>query len=142
MTQWLTPHFAREEFDQPQRYGCPPTPYPAQWIVSRLLPLCQMLEELRRAIGSRRITILSGYRTEWYNRAVGGVPQSQHTEGRAADLAVAGLTAPDIEAEVSRLLQSGDLPLIRGVGLYPRFVHLDVREAPRVVVWRGLRMVT
>lgn len=141
LASWVTPHFQVAEFDQPQRYGCPPCNYPVQWITQRLLPLCQQLELLRTALGERSIEIVSGYRTALYNRAVGGVEHSQHCEGRAADIAVAGVTARDVQREVSRLLQIGGLPLIRGVGRYPRFTHLDIRIGP-LVSWAGKRTRT
>src|SRR5512139_1850952 len=133
----VTPHFQAAEFDQPQRYGCPPCPYPVQWITQRLLPLCQQLELLRTALGERSIEIVSGYRTEWYNRAVGGVKLSMHCAGRAADIVVTGVSARDVQREVARLLQIGGLPLIRGVGRYPTFTHLDIRPTAGLVTWTG-----
>jgi len=52
--------------------------------------LVKKLQELRDSIG-KPITITSGYRCEFHNRNVGGVENSQHLLGKAADLVVSGL---------------------------------------------------
>ena len=51
----------------------------------------QLLDPIRAAWGSP-ITVNSGYRSPALNRAVGGVPTSQHVKGEAADITV-GSTA-------------------------------------------------
>lgn len=48
-----------------------------------------VLEPLREAM-NEPICISSGYRCERLNRAVGGVANSQHTKGQAADLCIDG----------------------------------------------------
>lgn len=45
-----------------------------------------LLQPLRKVYG-KRMVINSGYRCPELNRAVGGVPTSQHTKGEAADVA-------------------------------------------------------
>lgn len=45
-----------------------------------------LLQPLRKAYG-KRMVINSGYRCPELNKAVGGVPTSQHTKGEAADVA-------------------------------------------------------
>lgn len=58
--------------------------------VERLRALCQnVLEPLRRRFGVIRIT--SGYRSEALNKAVGGVANSQHLRGEAADIHVSSM---------------------------------------------------
>ena len=53
--------------------------------------LCEnVLEPLRKVIG-KPIQINSGYRSETVNRYAGGVKNSQHLFGRAADITVAGM---------------------------------------------------
>ena len=49
--------------------------------------LMQRLEELR-FYGGFTIMINSGYRTDAYNRKIGGASKSQHIEGTAADIIV------------------------------------------------------
>ena len=52
--------------------------------------LCaKLLQPLREAIG-KSISINSGYRCPELNKAVGGVPTSQHVKGEAADLHIEG----------------------------------------------------
>ena len=48
-----------------------------------------VLEPLRQAMG-RPISISSGYRCEQLNKAVGGVSNSQHLKGQAADICING----------------------------------------------------
>ena len=45
-----------------------------------------LLQPLRKVYG-KRMVINSGYRCPELNKAVGGVPTSQHTKGEAADVA-------------------------------------------------------
>ena len=58
---------------------------PGQKEVEALRHLCEdVLEPLRRRFG--RVIIASGYRCEAVNSAVGGVANSQHMRGEAADI--------------------------------------------------------
>ena len=72
------------------------------------------------------ITLTNAYRCRSHNKEVGGVSDSQHILGKAADLQVKGLTtaelykAVDILAEYNHVLQGG-------LGLYNTFVHYDIR---------------
>jgi hypothetical protein len=55
-------------------------------IIEALRMLCQqVLEPLRKAL-ERPVLISSGYRTECLNYCVGGVKNSQHVKGEAADI--------------------------------------------------------
>ena len=72
----LSPHFSLDEFQ------CPCC------LTVRLQPnLLHRLEALRGRWGPVRIT--SGYRCPSHNREVGGVENSRHMVGAAADVAVA-----------------------------------------------------
>lgn len=61
--------------------------------VDEVCNLCALvhhvLQPLRDAMGEP-IKIGSGYRCPQLNKAVGGVPNSQHTDGQAADLCIDG----------------------------------------------------
>lgn len=72
------------------------------------------------------VSINSGYRTPQYNAKVGGVDQSQHCYGTAADIAVKGVGVETVEAYARKIM-----PDWGGVGIYKSqgFVHVDVREA-------------
>ena len=94
------------------------------WIAPGLL---DALEELRQAAGAP-IIVLSGFRCPAHNRRVGGGLQSRHLTGRAADLAIPGLTPVKMLA-----LALGVVAFAHGgVGLYPEegFIHVDLRPAP------------
>ena len=83
----LSEHFRLNEFvNSPtaEARGIDNTPSAA--VVERLRALCgHVLEPLRQAMGVP-ITISSGYRCPRLNRAVGGVRNSQHLYGEAADI--------------------------------------------------------
>ena len=70
---------------------------PNEEQVNNLRRLCQWIEELRRrwnnlyGEGDDPIIINSGYRSEAVNKAVGGVPTSNHTTGCAVDIHVLGM---------------------------------------------------
>lgn len=66
------------------------TNVPDEQEKAALRQLCQhVLEPLRCRYGA--ITITSGYRCLRLNRAVGGVPTSQHMRGEAADIFIPNL---------------------------------------------------
>lgn len=86
--------------------------------------LLELLEQLRADIGNVPIHINSGYRCPTHNANVGGVPNSQHVIGTAADLAVPSTMALDEFVEHVKQLP------FDWVGIYPYsyFVHVDVRN--------------
>lgn len=83
----LTPHFRLIEFTQSataQRLGI--TNDPDINAMASLQVLCeQVLEPLREHVGEP-VIISSGYRCPKLNAAVGGVKNSQHMKGEAADI--------------------------------------------------------
>ena len=91
MNTKVTMHFTIEELyasDTAQRLGINNKPSTQQMI--NLVYLCAyVLEPLRKAMGEP-IKIGSGYRCPQLNRAVGGVANSQHMKGQAADLCIDG----------------------------------------------------
>lgn len=130
----VTEHFALEEFAS-HDLVC----YPPEWISERLLPLCTVLERIRAELGGLPVHILSGYRSAAHNQAVGGVPHSQHLQGRAADIVVDGVEPVVVHAHVGQLFNAGQIE-IGGLGLYPSFVHVDIRPRPadgHLAQWTG-----
>jgi uncharacterized protein YcbK (DUF882 family) len=139
-TTLVTDHFALGEFAQRKWSGGPGLPYPADWVADRLLPLCEALEIVREALGGRVVTILSGYRSAAFNAALeGAARKSQHVQGRACDIRVAGVSADRVHDTVLRLSREGRIPQIRGLGRYPTFTHLDTRPSKTLARWRGGR---
>ena len=81
----LTQHFALEELtfsSTAQRLGIDNTP--SLELVARLTILAMGLEKVRALLGVA-MHIDSGYRCQELNKAVGGVPNSAHVDGYAAD---------------------------------------------------------
>ena len=83
--------------------------------------------------------ILSGYRSEAFNKAISGAKLSQHVQGRAADVTVAGVPATRVWAVLQSLVGQGVIPQVRGIGLYTKqnFVHIDVRPTVQLATWGG-----
>ena len=93
--------------------------------------LVMVLESIRTHFGSA-VVINSGYRTPQYNAKVGGVTDSQHCYGTAADIVVRGKTPAQVAAYARQLM-----PDWGGVGVYAKkgFTHIDVREVK--ADWNG-----
>ena len=78
----LSPHFLLNEFLNLKKY---PENIPTMQVVANLTYGChQLLEPARLIVG--HIIINSGFRNETVNRRVGGVRNSQHLLGQAADI--------------------------------------------------------
>ena len=78
----LSPHFKLGEFLNLKKY---PENIPSMQVVANLTYGChQLLEPARQIVGP--ILINSGFRNEAVNRTVGGVTNSQHLIGQAADI--------------------------------------------------------
>ena len=91
--------------------------------------LIAILENIREKMG-RPITINSGARCVYHNRAVGGVPNSAHTRGTAVDIAAYG--GEDRWKIVKLAMSAG----VHGVGVAGSFIHLDVDDVlPRPALW-------
>lgn len=84
--------------------------------------LVEVLQKIRDHF-KKPVTINSGYRTVGKNKAVGGAAYSQHLYGTAADIQVKGVAPKAVCAFAETLL-----PNTGGIGLYPTFSHVDVRE--------------
>ena len=125
---YVTDHFIVSEFDCRDL-----TPYPEHLIESCLLPLCESLEAIRAVI-QKPIIIVSGYRTEKHNRAMGGSRNSQHLQGKAADIMVDGMSGFELAKIVKRLISDKKI-ICGGVGEYSHFCHYDIRC--KNARWRG-----
>lgn len=104
----LTNHFSLAELtasSTARNLGIDNTP--PQEIVPRLVYVAEMLERIRCALGDAPIIVTSGYRCDALNRAVGGVANSDHVHGHAADFVAPAFGNPRRIAE--RLALSVDL---------------------------------
>lgn len=84
-----------------------------------------LAQKIRTKLGNP-ISINSGYRCVTHNKAVGGVSNSQHVKGTAADLSSPS-GALQIYLAVHDLWLHGEIPELGYCSLYPRknFVHVD-----------------
>ena len=129
----LSPHFVVEEFD------CRDGTKVSSRDYNGLEALCRTyLEPLRKRYG--RVTVHSGFRTPSYNRSVGGAANSYHIytihdgNDQAADISCASGKPTDWHRTLNWIRKnkrSGK----GGLGLYPTFVHVDIRDYP--ADWRG-----
>lgn len=112
-----TPNFSRRELAC--KCGCR-TPL---GIDRNLEKLANALEELRTIIGGP-ISVTSGYRCPAHNQRIGGAKMSQHTLGLAADIISKKLTPKEL-AEAAEKVPAF---INGGVGVYSRWIHVDVRN--------------
>lgn len=86
--------------------------------------LVNILEEIRTRAGDHPLHITSGYRPPAYNRKVGGVSNSTHIDGLAADIYSDYMGVDELYDICDRVI--GDRG---GVGYYPTqgFIHVDLR---------------
>jgi Peptidase M15 len=109
----LSPHFSKAEF---ACHCCGQL---------KLDPrLIEALEKLRGLAG-KPIVVHDGYRCPTHNQEVGGVTNSEHTQGMASDVEIPGLSLQqmfELALQVPEFAQGG-------VGVYDGgFLHVDVRQ--------------
>ena len=117
----LSQHFTLEEFTNDNEK-------PNERALANLFALANELEIVRRLLGDHPITITSGLRSPSRNAAVGGVSNSQHLVGQAADFQhqtisphgiLEILTAKRAHLKIDQLIR------------YKTHVHLSIAEKPR-----------
>lgn len=105
MTTKLTAHFALEELSCTLHREIDNRPPPE--VVTTLRATAARMEEVRRLLGDRPITVSSGYRSPELNCVVGGARKSAHLTGHAVDFNCFGYGRPK---EICRRLTDSDLP--------------------------------
>ena len=145
----LTPHFRLRQFLCKQQ-----SDYPKYLVLkeSLLVLLEGLLQSVRdEGYAIETFGVISGYRTPWYNRQIGNVPNSRHVYGDAMDLFVdidGDGNMDDLDRDGDRdrddvtvlfdiatrfMAQPGNAALVGGIGRYGRtgrhggFVHIDTR---------------
>lgn len=76
------------------------------------------------------ITINSAYRTETYNKTVGGATNSRHLYGEAADIVVSYPRVKGgkyVKVDPKVVYEAASAIGFTGIGLYNTFTHVDVR---------------
>jgi len=115
----LTENFSRSEFDSKDGALMPSK------VLHNIKILAEQLQELRDYL-NKPITINSGYRSPKHNRSIGGVKNSQHVLGMAADISVLGMSTKKVHEAIEALIKDKAM-LQGGLGLYAKFVHYDIR---------------
>lgn len=95
-------------------------------FICNVQDLARNLQVLRDYLGEP-IHLNSGYRTKEYNRKVGGKPQSMHLVAKAADITVKSKTPRQLAAVIEKLIAEKKMKQ-GGLGVYPGFVHYDIRN--------------
>lgn len=152
----LSPHFELRQFLCKQPGGFPQYVVISEPLILKLEGIIEALDGAGHDVDT--LTIMSGYRTPFYNQSIGNVRDSQHTAGTAADIFVDeridgrmddldrdGVVTRDDAIWLFRLVDRMDrMPAALfpgGLGDYGAtaahgpFVHVDVRG--RLARWRG-----
>ena len=115
----LTKNFNLQEFES--KDGAKMT----REVMEQVFLLSDNLQIIRDKIGTR-LNMSNGYRSPAHNKAVGGVPDSQHLLGKAADLSSYDHTPKELYDIIEDLISFGEISE-GGLGLYKSFVHYDIR---------------
>ncbi len=113
-------HFKLSEFDSPDLPGSGTNMDKA---------FLEKLDKCREIAGVPFV-INSGFRTVAHNKKVGGVPNSTHTRGHAADIAYR------LAQDGFKILQAAFEVGFNRIGVYKTFIHLDNDPTlPPNVLW-------
>lgn len=120
----LSENFDLEEFtrsDKAKELGITNEPGEKELAALRVL-VGRTIQPLRDKLGLP-IHVNSGYRCPELNKAIGGVPTSQHQKGEAADLSIDGKASDILEA-----LENNNIPFDQAI-LYRKqnFLHVSLK---------------
>ena len=105
-------YFKYSEFDSPDLKGSGQEYMDPNFV--------DALDIIRDEYG-KPMKVNSAYRTDQHNEAVGGVKNSQHREGLAADIHISSQEEGDaLEALAKK-------HIVGGIGRYNTFIHIDAR---------------
>ena len=109
--------------DTARKEGIPNEPGAAE--TENLRALCAaVLDPLREAIG-QPIQVNSGYRGPKLNQRIGGASNSQHVEGKAADLQAAGMPVLELFKRIIRLGLPFDQLIYEAKSQTAKWVHVS-----------------
>tara|TARA_R110002020_G_C15902288_1_gene741114 strand:- start:56 stop:439 length:384 start_codon:yes stop_codon:yes gene_type:complete len=95
-------------------------------VLKNIKILAVQVQIIRDALAAP-IHINSGYRSPEHNKRIGGVKNSQHVQGKAADLASRDCTSLNLYNLILQLINEGKI-INGGLGIYNGFVHYDIRS--------------
>lgn len=123
----LSPHFSLQEFvtsDYAIRHGLKMEPDAVH--ITNMKRLCDTVLEPLRLFFGKPLKITSGFRSPELNQAIGGSSASQHCQGEAADITMAGVPNMTLAKHIYAALPFDQLILE-----YPErggWVHVSLRE--------------
>ena len=115
----LTKDFQLHEFEC--KCGC----QMPDLVFTEVKKLANQLQIIRSFI-QRPIILTNAYRCPTHNKEVGGVSDSQHLLGKAADIKVKELDPTELYSVINTLIRY-EYVTEGGMGLYNTFVHYDIR---------------
>ncbi|TYS67455.1 DUF882 domain-containing protein [Sutcliffiella horikoshii] len=115
-----TKHFSYSEFYSKDGSGFNGGNVSAATVQENVRRMMYKLEAIRVKIGNRPMNVNSGFRSISHNRNVGGVSNSQHTYGIAADISVSGVSTTTVRNAAK---SSG----FSGIYSEGSFTHMDSR---------------
>lgn len=135
---FLTENFQLFEFTRSataSRLGISNTPNDIE--IGRLRSLCEaILQPARNALGALKIT--SGFRSEALNKAVGGVPNSDHRLGFAADVIPVDVGSLALARWIQNNVPFDQVILEFGTVSNPEWIHISNSSRSRREVLRTL----
>jgi uncharacterized protein YcbK (DUF882 family) len=100
------------------------TPVPKA-LMPNVQELADNLQVLRDDLGEP-LHVISGFRTDAWNKKVGGKPKSYHKKAMAGDVTAKSYTPKQVAARIEKLIAAGKMKQ-GGLGIYKGFVHYDIR---------------
>ena len=123
MRQMLSKHFSYSELTKTST-GLRNVPNDSQ--LANLYLLALSLESIRAAVGNRPIVVTSAFRSPAVNRQSGGVPNSAHLSGLAADIYCPGISSLQLIAAAKSSLWRFDQLILEG-----DIVHVGLAIQPK-----------
>lgn len=126
----LSPHFTLAEMTTTSHPDLQDSP--SVEVIINLVYLCAVvLEPLRKMLG-HPVRINSGYRSVRLNKEVGGVPNSYHLTGRAADIFCKNLGEARLILTCLRDVPQVDFAIIEKKRGF--WVHVQTSDTPRHII--------
>ena len=115
----LTRNFKLSEFDCKSGCEMPDS------VLMEVKKLANQLQIIRDFI-QQPIYINSGYRCKEHNAKIGGVKNSKHILGQAADMRVDNVSPEDLYEAIENLIKFNHI-FEGGLGIYKTWIHYDTR---------------
>ena len=110
---------------QLKNFACKNGIYVPEEYMENIEELVENLQVLRDFINVP-VYVNSGYRTEDYNKKIGGSKNSQHLYAKAADIRTERVYPTCLHTIIEGLIRTDKMKQ-GGLGLYRSFVHYDIR---------------